>query len=182
MATTCGPPPCRCSTHTHSVAPLFRGFWGIAQKLQERGQKKGNSRKWLGKDARGLSEGGSGMRLAPVQPGVAPVQHRDSDGASLFSTPLPSALVCIKHRPGLPLAWGMGCANCISSKTRGPGEHGAAGYCPRILLLNWAKCLFHRSYREIRIRNRPISETKFLDDLWGPFSSRPLCLEKALCL
>ena len=37
-------------------------------------------------------------------------------------------------------------------------------------------CPFHRSPREICTRNRPVSETKFLDDfLSGPFLSRPLC-------
>ena len=45
----------------------------------------------------------------------------------------------------------------FSSETRGPGEQGAAGYCPKILLLK-------------RARNRPVSETKFLDDFWGPLS------------
>ena len=29
-------------------------------------------------------------------------------------------------------------------------------------------CSFHRSDREICTRNRPLSETKFLDDFWGP--------------
>ena len=29
-------------------------------------------------------------------------------------------------------------------------------------------CSFHRSHREICIRNRQLSETKFLDDFWGP--------------
>ena len=33
---------------------------------------------------------------------------------------------------------------------------------------------FHRSHREISTRNRPLSETKFLDDFWGPFLSRSL--------
>ena len=31
-------------------------------------------------------------------------------------------------------------------------------------------CPFHRSHREICTRNRPVSETKFLDDFWGPLS------------
>ena len=31
-------------------------------------------------------------------------------------------------------------------------------------------CRFHRSQRELCTRNRPVSETKFLDDFWGPFS------------
>ena len=66
----------------------------------------------------------------------------------------------------------------ISSKPKGPGEQGAAGFCPRILLLKRAKtvlCPFHRSHREICTRSRPVSETKFLDDFCGPFLSRPLC-------
>ena len=44
---------------------------------------------------------------------------------------------------------------------------------PKILLLKGAKmvlCPFHRSHREIWTRNRPVSETKFLDDFWGPLS------------
>ena len=52
------------------------------------------------------------------------------------------------------------------------------GYCPKIILLKRAKmvlCPFHRSHREICTRNRPLSKTKFLDDFWGPFLSRPLC-------
>ena len=59
----------------------------------------------------------------------------------------------------------------ISSKPKGPGEEGAAAYCPKILLPKRAKmllCSFYRSYREICTRNRPLSETKFLDDFWGP--------------
>ena len=65
-----------------------------------------------------------------------------------------------------------------STKPKGPGEQGAAGYCPKILLLKGAKmvlCPFHRSHREICTRNQPVSETKFLDEFWGPFLSRPLC-------
>ena len=61
----------------------------------------------------------------------------------------------------------------LSSKTKGPGEQGAAGYFPKILLLKRAEkvlCPFHRSHREICTRNRLISETKFLDDFWGPLS------------
>ena len=61
----------------------------------------------------------------------------------------------------------------ISSKQKGPGEEGAAGYCPKVLLLKRAKMVlrpFHRSHREICTRNRPVSETKFLDDFWGPLS------------
>ena len=35
-------------------------------------------------------------------------------------------------------------------------------------------CPFHRSHREICTQNQPVSETTFLDDLGGPFLSRPL--------
>ena len=35
--------------------------------------------------------------------------------------------------------------------------------------------LSHPGYCEICARNRPLSETKFLDDFWGPFLSQPLC-------
>ena len=35
---------------------------------------------------------------------------------------------------------------------------------------NMVFCPFHRSHREICTRNRPLSETKFLDDLWRPLS------------
>ena len=61
----------------------------------------------------------------------------------------------------------------FSSKQKRPGEQGAAGYCPQILLLKRAKmvlCPFYRSHREICTRNRTVSETKFLDDFWGPLS------------
>ena len=54
---------------------------------------------------------------------------------------------------------------------------GAAGDCPKILLPKRVKmvlCSFHRSHREVCTRNRPLSETKFLDDFWGPFLSQPL--------
>ena len=55
----------------------------------------------------------------------------------------------------------------ISSKTRGPGEQGAAEYCPKILLLKRAKwCLsLPRCHREIC--------TWMISA--GPFLSRPLC-------
>ena len=69
------------------------------------------------------------------------------------------------------------CSHNVSHKVKrirrlsekGPEEHGAAGYFPKILLLKRATmvlCPFHRSHREICTRNRPISETKFLDDFW----------------
>ena len=32
-------------------------------------------------------------------------------------------------------------------------------------------CSFHRSHRQTCTRNRPLSETKLLDDFWGPHSS-----------
>ena len=68
----------------------------------------------------------------------------------------------------------------FSSKRKGPGEQGAAGYCPKILLLNRAKvvlCPFHRSHGKICTRNRW--------DFWmisgGPFLSRPLCFTADAC-
>ena len=66
----------------------------------------------------------------------------------------------------------------ISSTTKGLGEEGAAGYCPKILLPKRATmvlCSFHRSHKEICTRNRPLSETNFVDDFWGPLPLRPLC-------
>ena len=68
----------------------------------------------------------------------------------------------------------------VGSKPEGPGEKGATGYRPKILLLRRAKmvlCPFHRSHREICTQNRPVSETKFLDDFWGaPSSPGPFSL------
>ena len=64
-------------------------------------------------------------------------------------------------------------------KQRGRENNGAAGYCPKILLLKRAKmvCPFHRSHREICTRNRPVSETKFLLMIsGGPSLSRPFIL------
>ena len=61
----------------------------------------------------------------------------------------------------------------VSSKPRGRENKGPPGYCPKILLLKRAKmvlCPIHRSHREICTRNRPVSETKFLGDFWGPLS------------
>ena len=61
----------------------------------------------------------------------------------------------------------------FSSKPKGPGEQGAAGYCPKILLLKRAKMVvlpFHRSHRQICTWNRPVSETMISA---GPFLSRP---------
>ena len=63
----------------------------------------------------------------------------------------------------------------LSSKTKGPREQGAAGYCPKILLGQIGALPFHRSRRDICTRNRPVSETKFLLMIsGGPFLSRPL--------
>ena len=50
---------------------------------------------------------------------------------------------------------------------------GAAGDCPNNPSPKKGQngvCPFHRSHREIYTRNRPVSETKFLDDFWGPLS------------
>ena len=61
----------------------------------------------------------------------------------------------------------------ISNKTKGPAEQGAAGIFPKTLLLTRVKmvlCPFHKSHREIRTQNRPVSETKSLDDFWIPLS------------
>ena len=58
-------------------------------------------------------------------------------------------------------------ATKLSSKPKGPGEAGAAGYCPKFLLPKRAKmvlCSFLQSHRKICTRNRPLSETKFLED------------------
>ena len=50
----------------------------------------------------------------------------------------------------------------LISKPKGPGEQGAAGYCPKLLLLKRTKMVL--CHREICTRNRPVSETKFLHD------------------
>ena len=68
----------------------------------------------------------------------------------------------------------------FSIKTKGLGEQGAAGYCPKILLLQRTKmvlCPFHRSHREICTRNWPV----FRDEISGwflgaPFSPGPFLL------
>ena len=58
---------------------------------------------------------------------------------------------------------------CISSKTQGPGEQGATGYSPKILLLKRAKmvlCPFHRietfrrSYRDPPAGPTPLAPTQ----------------------
>ena len=68
----------------------------------------------------------------------------------------------------------------ISSKTKGPGEQGAAEYCPKILLLERAKmvlCPFHRSHRESALEIGQFLRMIFLDDFWGaPFSPDPFVL------
>ena len=66
--------------------------------------------------------------------------------------------------------WPFSADFLISSKTKGPNiapkSFPQKGVCP-----------FHRSHREICTRNRPVSQTKFLDDFWraAPCSPGPLC-------
>ena len=63
-------------------------------------------------------------------------------------------------------------------KQKGREKKGPPDIAPKSFSLKRPKmvlCSFHGSHREICIRNRRLSETKFLDDLWGPFLSRPLC-------
>ena len=78
------------------------------------------------------------------------------------------------RNPLMCLPWPHNIYNAhVSSETKRPREQGAAGYCHKILLLKRAKmvlCPFHRSHREISTRDRPVSETKFLDAFWGPLS------------
>ena len=55
---------------------------------------------------------------------------------------------------------------------KGPGEQGAAGFCPKILLLQRANGAesFHRSHREIRTRNWSISwSRRYAERIWGEF-------------
>ena len=66
-------------------------------------------------------------------------------------------------------------------KQRDQENKGLPDIAPNILLLRRAKmvlCPFPRSHREICTRNRPVSETKFLDDLWqgAPFPPGPFVL------
>ena len=49
----------------------------------------------------------------------------------------------------------------FSNKPHGPGEEGAAGNCPKILLPKRARMV-------LCTQNQPLSETKFLDGFWGP--------------
>ena len=63
----------------------------------------------------------------------------------------------------------------VSSKTKGRGEQGAAGYFPKILLLK--RAVLWCSVPSIRVIGksaleigRPVSETKFLEDFCGPLS------------
>ena len=99
----------------------------------------------------------------------------------IFAARVQIAMNNASHRRGASLRYTSHCTNrlfqavySISSKTEGPGEEGAARYRPKILLPRRAKksALFspQESYREICSRNRPLSETKFLDDFWGPLS------------
>ena len=59
----------------------------------------------------------------------------------------------------------------FGSKAKGPGEQGAGGYVPKILLLKRAKLVLRlcplESAREICTRNRDEISG---DDFWGPFS------------
>ena len=89
----------------------------------------------------------------------------------VFSSSFPKVFVVVRQAQKIP-PWLF-----VSSKIKGPGEAGAARYCPKILLPKRAKivlCSFRRSHREICTRNRLLSETKFPDDFWGPLLSRPL--------
>ena len=67
----------------------------------------------------------------------------------------------------------------FSSQTKGPGEQGAAGYCPKILLLKRAKVV---SVPSIRVMGKSALEiSQFLRrNFWkmsgGAFLSRPLCV------
>ena len=67
---------------------------------------------------------------------------------------------------------------CFSSKTKGPGEQGATGYCPKLLLLKRANMVlrpFHRSHREICTRIGQFLRRNIWMISGGPFLSRPLC-------
>ena len=62
----------------------------------------------------------------------------------------------------------------ISSKPKGPGEEGAAGYRPKILLPKKAKmvlCSFHRVIGKSALEIGHFLRRNF----WGPFLSRPFC-------
>ena len=66
----------------------------------------------------------------------------------------------------------------ISSKTKGPGEQGAAGYCPKILVLKRVKvvlCPFHRSRGKSALEIGEFLRRNFWMISGGPFLSRPLC-------
>ena len=78
------------------------------------------------------------------------------------------------------------CGSALFSavKQRGRENRGPQDIAPKILVLKRAKmvlCPFHRSHREICTRNRPVSETKFLDDFCAPLLSWPLCFTANFC-
>ena len=67
----------------------------------------------------------------------------------------------------------------ISSKTKGPGEQGAAGCCPKILPLKRAKRVSVPSIGVIgksALENGQFPRRNFWMISWGPFLSRPLFL------
>ena len=71
----------------------------------------------------------------------------------------------------------------LSSKTKGPVEEGAAGYCPKILLLKRAKLVLG-PFRLGVIGSSALEIGQFLrQNFWmisgGPFLSRPLCFTAA---
>ena len=66
-------------------------------------------------------------------------------------------------------------------KQRGREKKGPPDIAPKILppkrAILWCSVFFHTSHREIGTRNRPLSETKFLDFFLGaPFSPGPFVL------
>ena len=60
-------------------------------------------------------------------------------------------------------------SNISTTKIPDSVTHFCRGAGPKVVL-----CPFHRSRREICTPNRPVSETNFLDDFWGPFLFQPL--------
>ena len=66
----------------------------------------------------------------------------------------------------------LGGAQKSAVKQRGREKKGPPDIAPKSFSPKAAKialCSFHRSHREICTQNWPLSETKFLDDFWGPF-------------
>ena len=66
----------------------------------------------------------------------------------------------------------------FSSKTKVPGEEGAAGYCPKILLPKRAKMVlssFHRSHRESAFEIGHFLRQNFWMISGGTSSPRPFC-------